>query len=248
VNKTFLDASDSRSESPSMSPAAPKTAKTPKPRAARSSTGRKPLAKDPSTREHILQTALEAFSLQGFEGASTRSIATQAGVNQGLIPYYFRTKQALWREAVDRAFEALHIAMDGVLAREGPVDREAVAQMIRAYVAFVASHPEFVRMMNEEGKRKGPRMRWLVDRHVRPLIDGLTTLFARVADGMGMPAKINPMHLNYIFVGAVAMIFHQAPECRRVSGYDPETESAIEAHADAVVHLFLGDASLGRSH
>jgi len=202
--------------------------------------------KDSSTREHILKTALEAFSLQGFEGASTRSIATQAGVNQGLIPYYFRTKQALWREAVDRAFDELHTAMGGLLAREGPVDRLAVAQMIRAYVRFVASHPEFVRMMNEEGKRKGPRMRWLVDRHVRPLIDGLTTLFARVADGMGMPAEIDPAHLNYIFVGAVAMIFHQAPECVRVSGYDPLTESAVEAHADAIIHLFLGDAKLGR--
>jgi len=169
-------------------------------------------------------------------------------VNQGLIPYYFRTKQALWREAVDRAFEALHVAMDGVLAREEPVDRESIARMIRVYVAFVASHPEFVRMMNEEGKRKGPRMRWLVDRHVRPLIDGLTTLSAGLADGMGMPPEIDPAHLNYIFIGAVAMIFHQAPECRRVSGYDPLTESAIEAHADAVVHLFLGDASLGRRH
>lgn len=211
-----------------------------------SASGRESAGKDDSTREHILKTALEAFSLQGFEGASTRSIASQAGVNQGLIPYYFRTKQALWREAVDRAFDELHVAMDGVLAREGPVDRDAIARMIRAYVGFVASHPEFVRMMNEEGKRKGPRMRWLVDRHVRPLIEGLTTLFARVADGMGMPAEIDPAHLNYIFVGAVAMIFHQAPECRRVSGYDPHTESAIEAHANAIIHLFLGDASLGR--
>ncbi len=215
--------------------------------AASSAPGRKPGEKDDSTREHILKTALQAFSLQGFEGASTRSIATQAGVNQGLIPYYFRTKQALWREAVDRAFDELHVAMDGVLAREGPVERESIARTIRAYVAFVASHPEFVRMMNEEGKRKGPRMRWLVDRHVRPLIDGLTTLFARVADGMGMPPEIDPAHLNYIFVGAVAMIFHQAPECRRVSGYDPLTESAIEAHSDALIHLFLGDASLGRT-
>jgi TetR/AcrR family transcriptional regulator len=214
--------------------------------AAPSASARQPDGKNPSTRELILKTALEAFSLQGFDGASTRSIASQAGVNQGLIPYYFRTKQALWREAVDRAFDELHVAMDGILAREGPVDRLATAEMIRAYVAFVASHPEFVRMMNEEGKRKGPRMRWLVDRHVRPLIDGLTTLFARVADEMGLPAEINPAHLNYIFVGAVAMIFHQAPECRRVSGYDPLTESAIKAHADAIIHLFLGDASLGR--
>jgi TetR/AcrR family transcriptional regulator len=137
-------------------------------------------ARNPSTRELILKTALEAFSIQGFEGATTRSIATAAGVIQGLIPYYFKTKQALWRESVDRAFEALHVAMEAWSSREGPTDRATIARMIRGYVSFVASHPEFVRMMHEEGKRDGPRMRWLVDRHVRPLLAGLTSLASRM--------------------------------------------------------------------
>jgi AcrR family transcriptional regulator len=207
-------------------------------------------AEDSSTREHLLQVALEAFSIHGFDGASTRSIATEAGVNQGLIPYYFGTKQTLWREAVDRAFEELHAAMGELVvipeASERFQDRDAIARIIRRYVAFVAAHPEFVRLMNEEGKRKGPRMRWLVDRHVRPLMDGLAKVFSRLATGTGMPAQIEPIHLNYIFVGAVGMIFHQAPECQRVAGYDPMSASAVEAHADALVHLFLGDASLGR--
>jgi len=33
----------------------------------------------------------------------------------------------------------------------------------------VARNPEFVRLMHEEGKRRGPRMRWLVDHPVKPL-------------------------------------------------------------------------------
>ena len=60
-----------------------------------------------STRDHILDVALEAFSELGFDGASTRTIAARVGVNQGLIPYYFGTKETLWREAVDRAFSEL---------------------------------------------------------------------------------------------------------------------------------------------
>jgi AcrR family transcriptional regulator len=205
---------------------------------------------DPTTREHILQIALEAFSIHGFDGASTRAIASEAGVNQGLIPYYFGTKQTLWREAVDRAFEELHAAMGELalisLADGRLEDRTAIARMIRGYVAFVATHPEFVRLMNEEGKRKGPRMRWLVDRHVRPLMGGLTKVFEQISEGTSALATIDPIHLNYIFVGAVATIFHQAPECRRVADYDPMEASAVEAHADALVQLFLGDASLGR--
>ncbi len=216
--------------------------------ARRASTASEPTNKDSSTREHILQTALVSFSSHGFDGASTRSIAKVAGVNQGLIPYYFGTKQALWREAVDRAFEDLSGALGEFSAAGGAnPSRNEVARMIRLYVDFVAAHPEFVLMMNEEGKRQGPRMRWLVDRHVKPLFAGLTALFDRVGREAGFPGHIAAIHLNYIFVGAVAAIFHQAPECRRVSGYDPMLPEAIQAHADALVHLFLGDSSLGKS-
>ena len=58
-------------------------------------------------RERILDAALAAFAERGFDGATTRAIAAAAGVNLGLIPYYFADKQGLWREAVDRAFADL---------------------------------------------------------------------------------------------------------------------------------------------
>jgi len=203
---------------------------------------------DPSTREHIVQTALECFALHGFEGASTRSIATAAGVNQGLIPYYFGTKQTLWREAVDQAFAELHAAIGGIESFVGSAASvENVARFIRRYVAFVAARPEFVLMMNEEGKRDGPRMRWIVDRHVRPVFEPIAKVLSEVGANANFPSSIDPIHLTYIFVGAVAMIFHQAPECRRVAGYDPMSEAAIESHADALIHLFMGDATLGRT-
>jgi hypothetical protein len=35
-------------------------------------------------------------------------------------------------------------------------------------------------------------------------------------------------------------MFVLAPECRRLSGLDPSSESVIEAHADAVCQLQLG--------
>jgi len=202
---------------------------------------------DPSTREHIVQIALECFALHGFEGASTRSIATAAGVNQGLIPYYFGTKQALWRESVDLAFSELDSAVGGIESVVPDPSIENVARFIRRYVAFVGERPEFVLMMNEEGKRNGPRMRWIVDRHVRPVFEPIAKVLAEVGANRNFPSSIDPIHLTYIFVGAVAMIFHQAPECRRVAGYDPMSAAAIESHADALIHLLLGDATLGRT-
>jgi len=202
---------------------------------------------DASTRDRILEVALEAFSQLGFDGASTRAIAAGAGVNQGLIPYYFGNKEELWRQAVDRAFAHLRERLAGITETGSDLSgRERLALMIRRYVSFVARHPEFVRLMNEEGKRDGPRMRWLTDHHVRPLFEGMMGIFeeARVMDRA--PAGVDPIHMHYIFVGAVATIFHQAHECRRLSGYDPMTPEATRAHADTLIHLLLGDASLAR--
>ena len=67
-----------------------------------------PIEDEVSTRDRMLDAALGAFSELGYDGASTREIAARAGVNQGLIPYYFGSKQELWQEAVDRCFASLH--------------------------------------------------------------------------------------------------------------------------------------------
>lgn len=202
---------------------------------------------DTTTRDRILDVALLAFSQLGFDGTSTRAIAQGAGVNQGLIPYYFGTKEALWREAVDRVFARLREGLADIgKAAESLSGRERLALMIRRYVDFVARHPEFVRLMNEEGKRDGPRMRWLTDTHVRPLLDGMLRVFDGARAMEGLPSGVDPIHLHYIIVGAVATIFHQAHECRRLTGYDPTTPEAARAHADALIALLLGDASLAR--
>ncbi len=195
----------------------------------------------PDTRERILKAALEAFSERGFDGATTRDIAAQAGVNLGLIKYYFDSKLKLWRAAVDEAFATLKRALGGGLEQDTVLDgRERTRTLIRRYVHFVAAHPEFVRLMHDEGKRGGPRMRWLVDRHVRPLFDSTAGIFSDAQRRGLLPAGIAPVHWHYILAGSVGLIFHQAEECKRLTGLDPADDAVAAAHADAVVHLLLG--------
>ena len=69
------------------------------------------------TREGVLRVALRAFAVKGFDGASTREIASGAGVNHGLIRHYFGSKQKLWQAAVDLAFQDMHDAFpqDGMV-------------------------------------------------------------------------------------------------------------------------------------
>lgn len=199
--------------------------------------------------ERILRAALQAFSELGFEGATTREIATRAGVPLGLLQYHFGGKPKLWRAAVDRAFARLRGGLEAILADPRARDERArLRRLIRGQVAFVSQNPEFVRLMHDEGKRRGPRMRWMVDRHVKPLYETLLPMIERAqSDGL-FPADIPAVHLIYSLIGAIDVIFHQAEECKRVSGVDPADPAAAEAHARAVEWFILGPEPAEQTH
>jgi AcrR family transcriptional regulator len=69
------------------------------------------------TRQRLINAALSVFGAYGFEGASTRMIADQAGTNLAAIPYYFRGKEGLYRAAAESIVEACRREMSPVIQR-----------------------------------------------------------------------------------------------------------------------------------
>jgi TetR/AcrR family transcriptional regulator len=191
-------------------------------------------------RERILAAALEVFAERGFDGARTREIAERADANLGLIKYYFNDKEQLWKEAVARAFAELHADFaEGVQPSDGDDPLAWLDRAVRRFVHFVARHPEFMRLMNDEAKRDSPRMRWLTDRFVRPMSQAVGVHVER-AQAAGLLAPISAVSLRYIALGAAGLIFSQAPECKYLTGVDPTEPEFAERHADALIHLLTG--------
>ena len=188
------------------------------------------------TRNRIVAAAAKAVSEKGFRAASTREIAARAGVNQGLISYYFQTKQELWKAAAGRILDQLMEALEQHLEDLDAADGRARArERIREYVRFVAAHPELFRLMVEEGKQADARMRWLVDTHLRPLYER----FARLAgNNLGLKRAFLP-HAFYAMAGGASMIFAIRPECRRLTGLDPADEQVVETHAEFMARLLV---------
>jgi TetR/AcrR family transcriptional regulator len=52
----------------------------------------------------ILEAARREFGLKGFAGARVEAIARRAGVNKGLIFYYFESKEGLFRALAEERF------------------------------------------------------------------------------------------------------------------------------------------------
>jgi len=204
---------------------------------------RKAAAPDGPARERILAAALEIFGERGFDGARTRDIAERAGVNLGLLSYYFAGKQPLWQAAVSRAFEELaaEIALVTAQARSEAAEdeRAQLERLLRGFVRFVARRPAFMRLMNDESRRDGPRMRWLADHHVKPVVAALSQVLER-ARARGLVPDIPLVSFHYIWLGAAGLLFSQAAECKYVMGVDPSDAVVADAHADALVRLLLG--------
>jgi TetR/AcrR family transcriptional regulator len=197
------------------------------------------------TRARILAAATDEFADRSFDGATTRSIAARAGVTQPLLNYHFRTKDELWRAAVDGLFAtltgALGARLDGLRGADDPT---VTRLMVREFVEFSARHPQLHRIITGECKADGPRMDYLVDRHIAPLYAMATERFARLVDAGVLP-PVAPAHLYYLLTGAGPTMFVLGPECRRLTGLDPTDDAVIAAHADAVCTLLFGPPPAG---
>lgn len=86
-------------------------------------------------RASIVDAAIGVFASSGYDGASTREIAESAGLKQGHLYYYFRSKDDLLFEIVEDLHDAfLEGADDWVRGVDGV---DALRKFARSHVALV---------------------------------------------------------------------------------------------------------------
>jgi AcrR family transcriptional regulator len=86
-------------------------------------------------REQILETALGLFAERGFDGTSTRQIAKEVGVAEGLIFHYFPTKASLLTAILEDRLEG----RKAFRARLRPLLDDAGSESVSEVLGAVAS-------------------------------------------------------------------------------------------------------------
>jgi AcrR family transcriptional regulator len=95
-------------------------------------------------REQILKTALRLFAERGFDATSTRQIAREAGIAEGLIFHYFPTKASLLAALLEnrRSFRGeLRAILEGAEDRPAP---EVLAEVASGWLATLRRDAELV--------------------------------------------------------------------------------------------------------
>jgi AcrR family transcriptional regulator len=96
------------------------------------------------SREKILRAALRVFARHGFEQASVRMIAAEAGVSPGLMYNYFGGKEDLLRAIYERGMRDVQESF--ARGDEGGEPREKLERLIRSSFEIVRGNTEFWRL------------------------------------------------------------------------------------------------------
>lgn len=199
--------------------------------------GRPANSEPDSQREQLLSMAAAHFARAGFEGASLRAIAHDAGLAHGLIRHYFGTKDALWAAVADFLFGRMYAALAVAVAEVDLNDAMArIEAQIRATVRTSASIPHLAGFVMQAGITGGPRYDWLVERYLRPVYAFSLEPFHQLKRE-GRAVAIDPHFAFVMTTNAAIGPFAQAANSRALVGMDISAPDTADAYADAIISI-----------
>lgn len=95
----------------------------------------------------IIATAERLFSVKGFEGASVRDIAQEAGINVAMISYYFGSKEKLMEAVFEEKTRKMRLKVESLLQDTAMTSIEKVNTLIEEYVNKILEQPQFHKIM-----------------------------------------------------------------------------------------------------
>ena len=94
-----------------------------------------------NSREKILLSAKSLFRSKGYAATSMQEIANHAGINKGLLHYYFKSKDRIFHEVFVEAFKGFLPRIDSILNGDMPLDVK-IRQFVDTYIDMLMEEPE----------------------------------------------------------------------------------------------------------
>ena len=113
--------------------------------------------------------------------------------------------------------------------------REEYATLFRYTVAF----PEFHRFMRQEAFTNNPRLKWVAETVVTPLLGRLIPQIV-AAQKQGLLPAVDPILFHYMMVSLTATLSEFGPEMQATSGLSAENAKVVEAYWRLVDETVFG--------
>lgn len=171
---------------------------------------------NPATASRILAAAEKHFAAEGMAGARIDEIADAAHANKAMLYYYFGNKRRLHRAVLENLFRQLQsTSIPPAQIAQKPGER--LSAFISGYFNFLATHPNYPRLVQREAMESSCNFGWIVRRYLRPFHNQLVrTIQEGIAAGEFR--RVDPDHTALSILGMTTSYFAAAPIMSEVVG------------------------------
>jgi len=190
------------------------------------------------TRSRILAAATQRFAETGFAGASTRSVAAEAGVNVATLAYHFGGKDGLYEAVLNQLYERL---LAFALPEPMPTPpRQRLRQVVMHLYRFARAHRDEVRLLLRHVVGHGSLPQDVRDHWNPELLRRATEIMLKLDLPTGRDLRLQLLSLNHLIAR------YAISDLDDLSSFTDsiDREQAICEHlADVACQLLLGPAT-----
>ncbi|MCS5723988.1 TetR/AcrR family transcriptional regulator [Herbiconiux sp. CPCC 203407] len=171
--------------------------------------------------------ALEMFAEHGYTGTSLQQIADAAGYSKSSVLYHFRSKEALFEEALAPSVAELEEFLDSIV--EKATSGDSRAQFTADFVDLLLDHRLAAHIIINQGQTLSDiptvdRARGLIDRIGESFMSGLPTTKQRIRLGVAL-------------AGAAYVMVASRPSATEIDDIDEVREALIDVVGELITPL-----------
>lgn len=194
-------------------------------------------APESDARSRLLVAASDAFASYGFDGASLRQIAQQAGVAFQLISYHFGSKETLWLAAVDHL---LGVRVKAAKSTFSPVRdfEQQLREWLRIALRFSMREPQLRKIMCQELLARSQRY----EQHLKPRMREATPFFNYFFEQprrQGIVTRLSSPEMQLVLRGLLILTAVDPDYVTEQLGITSGEQEAVERLIDLVVKMFI---------
>jgi len=138
--------------------------------------------RNPDKRQRILEAAIQVFAENGFFNSRVSEIAARAGVADGTIYLYFKSKEQILREALDGAFNRFFEEVQAAIAKETD-PREQLRTIAAHHLCSLGSNRNLAIVVQTELRQSANFIKEFSQQHI---VDYLNVVREVVRQGQAM--------------------------------------------------------------
>lgn len=171
--------------------------------------------------------ALEMFAEHGYTGTSLQQIADAAGYSKSSVLYHFRSKEALFEEALAPSVAELEEFLESIV--EKATSGDSRAQFTADFVDLLLDHRLAAHIIINQGQTLSDiptvdRARGLIDRIGESFMSGLPTTKQRIRLGVAL-------------AGAAYVMVASRPSAAEIDDIDEVREALIDVVGELITPL-----------